>query len=468
MKKDMRQRQRELYESGNIWKSIAAMAVPSMLIILIMICYQIADMYFVGMLGDNAQIAAISIVSPVYSVIMAIGSMIGIGGCTVISRGLGSGDKDQVRTSSSVSLTAAIAIGITLAALIILFREPLLTFLGTNDEIRPYARTYMVTLSAGAPALLFTTVFGNLIRAEGAIKEGLMANLTASLSNIALDPLFILGFHLGVGGAALATVLANCIGVLFLIAYVVRKSPSLTLNPAAGRQHPKAILDILAVGLPNALSTLIAGFASTFVNQTVVSYGTTAVAAMAAAHKSTFIIAMLQMGLCMGVQPLMAYNYGAGNAGRLSETIKKMALLTFICGISLTAFCFIENDLFVGLFLKEASAVKLGALIVRIIVLSGPFLGFYYLSTNFLQSTGSARTASLLSVMRQGLLLIPLLFLFHHFLGFYGVVYAQVTADTASALTAVLLAVRHYRRLKAEQPKKESIKKTDFSPLPDR
>lgn len=448
MKKDMRKRQKELYENSSVWKSIASMAVPSMLLIILMIFYQIADMYFVGMLGDNAMIAGISIVSPVYSIIMAVGSMIGVGGCAVISRTLGAGDDSKIRLYSSLALSAVLIIGVLLAVLILIFQNPLLTFLGTNAEIRPYAKVYLLILGAGSPALLFTTTFGNLIRAEGAIREGVIANLISTLSNIALDPLFIFGFHMGVGGAALATVLANVIGSVFLIFYIVKKSVSLTLNPAVGKKNPKAILDIFALGLPNALSTIIAGFAGTFVNQVIISYGTATVAAQAAASKSTFIIAMIQMGICMGVQPLMAYTYGAGNLPRLSETIRKLTVLTLICGAGLTLFCFIENDLFVGLFLSDPAAVLLGGSIVRIIAFGGLFLGFYYLSTNFLQAAGCARYATLLSVLRQGLLLIPLLYLFHHFFGFYGVLYAQVTADIGSSAVAAIFAVRQYRKLK--------------------
>lgn len=445
----MTEKQEKIFNSGNVWNAIITMAVPAMVSMLVMILYNMADMFFVGRTGDTAQVAAVSVVGPVFTLIMAAGSMLGGGGCALIAKTLGQQDEEAVKLYSSLCCWGSVVIGFLFTAVVLIFRTPLLYFLGTNTDIWSYAKTYLTILALGAPIMIFTSTFNNILRSEGAVKEAMAGNLIATVTNIILDPLFILVLGYGVGGAAFATVLGNLAGGCYLIFYLRTHKTALTVSPRYAVKNPAAIGRIIAIGLPNATSSTLVGVANAFANQLLVQYGTAAVAAMAAAGKSTMVISMIQMGICLGVQPLMAYNYGAQNLARLKEILVKLTGLTVVIGSMITLVCLFNGQWIASLFLKDTAALELGQRMISLLVISGPFLGLFYIGSNFLQASGNALLAVVVSLLRQGIFLIPLLFVMNHFFGVTGNIWAHVVADTLAAAAAVLLAMRQYRKLSA-------------------
>ena len=356
----METKQEQLFRDTNVWTAIFKLAVPAMISMVVMIFYNMADMIFVGQTGDTAQVAAVSIVGPVFTVMMAVGTMLGGGGCVLIARTLGEKDDSKVKLYSSLCCWGSLVFGLLFTVLVLIFSTPLLHFLGANEDIWDYAKMYLTVLAFGAPVMVFTTGFGGIIRAEGAVKEGMIGNLLSTVTNIILDPVFILGLHLGVGGAAIATVIGNAVGAVYFIYYVKKKETNFTLSPVYARKNPWEIRKILAIGVPNAMNSVLVGFASAFANQLLVQYGTNAVAAMAAAGKSTMVISMIQMGICMGVQPLLAYCYGDKNISRIRETLVKLSTLTIGIGLIVTVLCLMNSRAVVALFLKEPEALSLG------------------------------------------------------------------------------------------------------------
>lgn len=440
-------KQEKLFQDAPVWKAIASMAIPSMVTMLVMIFYNMADMFFVGRTGDTAQVAAVSLVGPVFTVMMAIGSMLGGGSCVLIARILGEKDMEKVKLYSSLCCWGSVAFGVIFGAAALIARNPLLHFLGANGEIWEHAKSYLTFLAIGAPVMIFTTAISGIIRAEGSIKEGMYGNLISTVSNMILDPIFILVFGMGAGGAAIATVLANVIGAVYYILYIRFSNTNNTLNLVYACKKPLAIGSIIAIGLPNAMSSILVGFASAIANQLLVQYGTDAVAAMAAAGKATMVISMIQMGITMGVQPLLAYNYGAKNISRMKEAIFKLAVLTITIGLLATLVCVLNGKAIVAVFLKEEAALSLGQEMIHLLVLSGPVLGLYYLASTFLQASGNAPLATLVSVLRQGIFLVPLLYTMNYFFQIKGNVLAHVTADYTATLVALVLAVIQYRKL---------------------
>ena len=434
-----------LFKDKPVWSAIFSLAIPSCITILIMTIYNMADMFFIGMLGDTAQVAAVSVVGPMFSLVMAAATMLGIGGCSVIASAIGAGKTEEAKTFSSLCCMAAVLFGIFCTIVILSATDPILKMLGANEEIMAPARAYMRTLAVGAPFMLFSTAFASILRAEGAIKEGLIGNMVGTVLNIILDPIFILVLHLGVTGAAVATVIGNVVSSGFYLYYIFKKAAVLSVVPRYAMKKSLALLRILAVGLPNGISSLLSGFASTFSNQLLSGYGTNAIAAMAAAGKATMLITMIQMGICMGVQPLMAYNYGAGNLPRLKEILKKLGILTFAFGTIVTVGCFLARHTLIGLFLKDADAATMGESVVIFLVIASPIVGFYYLSTNFLQASGSALPATIVSVLRQGGILIPSLYLMERLMGFTGIAAAHTIADVLSTVIAVAVCLWQYR-----------------------
>ena len=439
-----------LFRDKPVWSAIFSMAIPSVFTILVMIVYNMADMFFIGRLGDTVQVGAISIVGPVFSLLSAVSTMIGVGGCTTIAKALGGGNTEDARTYASLCGWTFLIFGGVFSAVVLAFTKPLLRVLGAPADMVHYAGIYMRVLALGAPVMLFSQGMAMLIRSEGAIKEGLIGNLSGTIVNLILDPVFILGLNWGVAGAAFATVLGNLVGSAYFAYYVLRRSSVLNLTPRCALRHPQDIFPIMALGLPNALSSILSGLASTFSNRLLSVYGTNAIAAMGAAGKITMIIGLVQMGICMGVQPMMAYNYGARNLARLKEILLKTALLAAAVGIVTTVGCSLARHTLIGLFLRQREAAAIGEEIVVFLLLAGPVLGLYYLSANFLQAAGNAPLATLTSVLRQGAVLIPLLYLMAYLFGFAGIAMAHTASDITSALIGLFACLWQYNKLKKQ------------------
>lgn len=422
----------KLFRRQSVWKSIFSLAIPSVIIILVMILYNMTDMFFVGQLGDYNQVAAVSVVGPLFSVAAAVATMLGSGGCALIAGALGSDDIKRAKTYASLCGWGSVGFGLLITVVLLLTKNAVLPLLGATEEFLPYAESYMGICALGVPFLLASTTLGTIIRAEGAVRQGMTGGMIATLTNMVLDPLFILVMGMGVAGAAVATVIGNIVGTLYYAYFMWKKATVLNMNAHLAGKNFRLLFQILALGMPNALSSILSGFASTFSNRLLGTYGTDAIAAMAAAGKTTMLIAMLQMGICIGIQPLLAYNYGAKDIPRLKEVIQKVAVLTIGVGIVTGGFCYLCRHQIISMFIKDIAVAHLGEGLVLFLVVASPMIGIYYLSTNFMQASGKALLATVMSLLRQGVLLIPFLYLFHAFMGMSGIAAAHMAADLLS------------------------------------
>lgn len=436
----------KLFRTQSVWKSIFSLAIPSVVIILVMVLYNMTDMFFVGQLGDYNQVAAVSVVSPLFSLSAAVATMLGSGGCALIARALGSDDIKQAKAYASLCGWGSIGFGVLITIILLLARKAILPALGAADDIITYAEDYMSICALGVPFMLASTTLGTIIRAEGAVREGMIGNMAATLVNMVLDPLFILVMGMGVAGAAAATVIGNLAGTLFYLYFILKKAVVLNMNLKLAKENFRMLFSVLVLGMPNALSSILAGFASAFSNRLLGNYGTDAIAAMAAAGKTTMLIGMIQMGICMGIQPLLAYNYGAKDIPRLKEVIQKVSILTVIVGIVTGGFCCLCRHQIIGMFIKEASVARMGEELVLFLVAASPVIGIYYLSTNFVQASGNAFSATVMSLLRQGALLIPLLYLLHALIGMSGIAAAHMAADILAVLVGTAFLLKEYKK----------------------
>jgi len=442
--------QEKIFRDYPVAKAIAAMALPVVLMMVVMIVYNMADMFFVSQLKNTTMVAAVSVVGPVFALVMSLGNMLGGGGSTLIARSLGAGRTNQVKMYGALCLWGGLVLGLLMTTLLLIFDEQILLFLGSNEEIRVYAKPYLDILAIGAPIMVVSAAFGNVLRSVGAIKEGMVANLTGTVVNVVLDPLLILVLGQGVQGAAIATVIGNAAALAICLFAASGAKWGLSLSLPLAVRNVREFPSILAIGLPSLAMTGLSSVASALANQLMVGYGTDAVAAMAAAGKATMIISMIQMGLSIGVQPLMAYSYGANDKQRLAEVVRFMTVLTLTIGIGISALCLLEGKWVIGLFLKEEEVLNMGIRMLHLLVLSGPFIGFFYLGTNFLQASGRAALSTVVSVLRQGLLLIPLLYVLNAAFGVTGNILAHMAADISSSVIAAVLMWKQYREFTKE------------------
>lgn len=437
----------DLFEKAPVPKAVATMAVPTMISMLVVVIYNMADTFFIGQTKDPLQVAAVSLATPVFMIFMALGHLFGIGGSSAISRALGERRKDRAWHISSFCCYGSLGLGVMVAVISVLGMEQILHLIGASENTIGFARQYLTIISIGAPTIMFSTAFANILRGEGASRESMVGNLLGTIVNIILDPVMILGLGWGVSGAALATIIGNIAACFFYISYYVRGKSMLSIHVKDFRMGEGIAASVAAIGIPASLNNILMSFANIILNQALVGYGDTPVAAMGVALKSNMLVVLLQIGLCVGIQPLIGYNYGSGNKKRLMQVFKFTGVVSVIMGMLLTLFMIIARKIMIQVFINDAEVVSYGIRMVVALQLSAPFIGILFLCINTIQGMGKALPSLVLTVCRQGLIFIPLIFILNAMLGLNGVIYAQPAADYLSILVGIMICMHLFRSM---------------------
>lgn len=440
----------ELFEKGSVWAAIAKMSIPAVITMMVMVIYNMADTFFVGRTGDELQVAAISLASPVYMVIMSVGTLVGAGGCAAIAGALGSRNKELVKAMCSACTTIILVASVVIGGGVLLFIDPILKFIGTDASTWDYTKSYIIVMALGMVFIVFANSFANIIRSEGAAKEAMIGNAIGTVTNMLLDPLFILVFQMGVMGAAVATVIGNAVASVYYVWYVGKKSEGLTVSPRYLKNSPKAIISVVSLGIPNAVSNLLSGIVNTISNHLLIMYGAATIAAVGVGGKAGMIVSMIVMGICMGSQPIIAYNYGAGNFKRTKKVLISLGIVSVVIGSVLTVCCYIGSDALAALFLKDKLLVSQSAQIMKIQLLMMPLIGIYYVGINFMQGAGKAVWATILSIFRQFVCYIPAIYLLHAMFGLVGIYWVGVVCDALSVILALVLIIWNLKRKSPE------------------
>ena len=430
---------RELFEEAPVPKAVALMAVPTMISMLVVVIYNMADTFFIGQTGDPLQVAAVSLATPIFMIYMALGNLFGIGGSSAISRALGEKRMDRARNLSSFCCYGSIGLGIIVAALFIAGMDLILKLIGASANTIEYARQYLTYISFGGPFIIFATAFGNILRGEGAARESMIGNLIGTVVNIVLDPVMILGLGWGVTGAAIATVIGNIAASAFYLVYFLRKKSSLSIKLKDFKMGERIVSGVASIGIPASLNTILMSFANIILNLALVGYGDTPVAAMGVAMKSNMLVVLLQIGLCAGIQPLIGYNYGTRNKKRLMQVFRFTGICAVIMGTVLTIIMMIARRTLIQVFINDTEVIAYGIQMVIALQLSGPFIGILFLCINTIQGMGKALPSLVLTVCRQGLIFIPLVFILDRMFGLDGVIYAQPAADYLSIVLGIII-----------------------------
>lgn len=428
-----------IFRDAPVRKAVAQMAVPTVISSLVLVVYNMADTFFVGQTHDAYQVAAVSLTNPVFVMYMAIANMLGIGGSALISILLGQNRKKEAECASSFCCWASLAFGVILAALILIFMDPLLKLLGSSDQTYQYSKDYLFYIALGAPFVLFANTFGHAVRGEGAATESMIGGMIGTVVNIILDPVFILVFHMGTAGAAIATVLGNVCGCVYYLFYFAKKSPMLTIGISALFSAPSACIRVLSLGIPAGINSGLMSVATVLLNNALVAYGDKPLAAMGIVTKAYMLIAFIHMGIANGIQPLLGYCYGAGLRRRFTGVLKFSAVLTIICGTILSAAYIFGSRPVVALFIDDAEVISYGSDMLIATSLAGPILGLLFLSINSMQALNRPLPAALLSVCRQGLFFIPLLYILDALFGIDGINFTQAASDYLTIVISMLL-----------------------------
>ncbi|MBS6396650.1 MAG: MATE family efflux transporter [Clostridiales bacterium] len=436
----------DLFQNAPIKKAVCQMAVPTVISSLVLVIYNMADTFFIGQTHDALQVAAVSLTNAVFVMYMAVSQLLGIGGSAVISILLGQGEQEKVRKISSFCFYASLLFGVAAGALILLFMDPLLSVLGSNEATYQFSKDYLIYIAVGAPFILLANTFGHAVRGEGASQASMVGGMIGTVVNIILDPIFILVLNMGTAGAAIATVLGNVFGCVYYIYYLKRRSPFMSY----GLKHLKGCRQtagrVISVGVPAGISSALMSIATILLNNELVPYGDTAVAAMGVVTKVYLFIVFVHMGISNGIQPLLGYCYGAGNRQRFMGILKFSGILTIVCGSILTAVYIVFSRQIMELFIDDPQVISHGVPMLIATSLAGPILGLMFLSINSMQALNRPIPAALLSLCRQGLFFIPLLFLLNQTFGLDGINYTQTVSDYLAIIIALFMLVVSIRK----------------------
>ena len=431
--------QKELMGSLKVSKAVAKMAIPSVISSLVTVVYNMADTFFVGQTNDPLQVAAVSLTNPIFILFMAFANMFGMGGSAVASMAMGEKKEERAKNASAFVAYASFFVGIVFAASLLLFMRPLLTLFGADAQTYALARGYTLHISYGAPFIIWSAAASFVVRADGASREAMIGSMIGTIANIVLDPVFISGLGMGAAGAAIATTIGNILACLYYLWYFMKKSRCLSIAPKDFKCGDGILTGVCATGFPTAIFSVLMSVSTIILNQILVAYGNAPVAAIGIVFKANMFITFLQLGLANGVQPLLGYNYGAGNRERFIAVDRFTKKCCLIVGILATALFFVLREPIVRLFINDADIIYYGIKMLVAYMLSGPFIGILFVNMNCLQSTGNALPATILSVLRQGLLLIPVLYLLNAVAGLNGVIYGQALTDYVAVILSVVI-----------------------------
>lgn len=432
-----------LFEKDPVPKAVLKLAVPTVVSMMVTVLYNMVDTFFVGQIGDPNQVAAVSVATPVFLLLMAVGNMFGVGGSTFLSRALGEKDYGKARHISSFSFYGGIAAGVIGGAVFLLFAVPILTASGASDNTLGYAHTYLKYIAWGAPAVVLSTAFSSLVRGEGAAKVSMNGMMIGTVANIILDPVFILRsvslgpiqmrlLGMGVGGAAIATVLGNILTVAYYLVYILKGKSLLSLHLSDFMIGGGILTGVIAIGLPASLNSILMSASNIILNKFLASYGDIAIAAMGIAMKANMLVIFVQLGFSMGSQPLVGYNYASGNFTRMKSVMRFTMICNVIAGTILTTIYLIFTHSIVGVFIDNAEVIAEGVSMLRALMLSAPVLGIMFVFEFAFQAFGKAVPALVLSISRQGFVFIPLLFIGRIIAGLNGIIFAQPIADVVA------------------------------------
>ena len=437
----------ELMGRMKVSKAVAKMAIPSVISSLVTVVYNMADTFFVGQTGDALQVAAVSLTNPIFILMMAFANMFGMGGSAVASMALGEQNKKRARNVSAFVLYASLIVGIVFMLVLMVFMQPVLTLFGADSETYEFARGYTFHISYGAPFIIWSADCSFVIRVEGASREAMIGSMIGTIANIVLDPVFISVFGMGATGAAIATTIGNILSSLYFLWYFLKKSRLLSLSPKYFRCGDGILVKICSIGLPTAIFSALMSLSTIVLNQILVAYGNAPVAAIGIVFKANMFITFLQMGLANGVQPLLGYNYGAGNMERFQAVERFTKRCCLIVGIASVILYYTCRESVIRMFINDEEVIRYGVQMLIGYMLSGPVIGFLFMNMNCLQSVDHAFPATILSILRQGVLLIPLLYLLDALFGLNGVIYGQSVTDYIAVGLSVVIWHRARRNL---------------------
>lgn len=427
-----------LFETAPIPKAFFALTIPSVLGKIVMLLYNMADTWFIAASNDPHLVAGVSLVGPVFILMIALGDIFGIGGSSLIARMFGRNEYESAGRVNSFCFYTAITVGAAIGILLLIFQTPVLQMLGADEQTLPHAQDYYRYIILGMPFTVVSIVPLNILITEGMARESMIGSIVGSVMNIILDAVFIFGLNMGAAGAALATALGNVSSVALYI-YFYRKAKYLSLSAKNCRVSLSDMKEIFYVGLPASLVNIMQGYSSALTNRFLLPYGNDKIAALGLSSKISMIANMVIVAFSYGAQSLIGYNYGQKNYFRLKNILK--FAYTFLIGLSAAMLLILglTAPISLGFFMDDPAIVSTGTQILRNQLSSMVFVAIILLSTCIFQATGKGKAALILCLCRQGIFFTIVMCTMNFLFGYTGVISAMPVSDLLAAVLAIIL-----------------------------
>ena len=441
-----------LFEKMSIYRSVMKLSVPTVISSLVMVIYNLADTWFVGLVNDPVQNAAVTLAAPVLLAFNAVNNLFGVGCSSMMSRALGRKDTDTVYRTSAFCFYSVIVCGMLFSLIFTAFKADFLGILGAEPDTSRATSDYLYwTVTMGSVPAILNVVFAYLVRAEGSALHASIGTMSGCILNIMLDPVFVLpwGFDMGAAGAGLATFISNCAACLyfFVLLYIKRGRTYVCIKPSMFGLKREIILGTCAVGIPASIQNLLNVTGMTVLNNFTSDYGADAVAAMGISQKIYMVPMYVALGISQGVMPLVSYNYASKNYARSKETVVFAAKLSAAFLMITTIILYVFADGFITMFMKNAAIIDYGGDFLRGMCLALPFLGMDFLAVGVFQACGMGKMSFIFAILRKIVFEIPLLFILNRLFPLYGLAYAQFIAESVLAAAAVVSLVKIFSRL---------------------
>lgn len=432
-----------LFERMPIKRAVLKQIIPSIFSQMIVLVYNLADTYFVGILNDPIQTAAVTISYSSFVMLTAISNLFAVGGASLLARSFGQKNEEKAKSVSAISFWFGLACAILFSLLFWLLASPALHLCGATAETYDVAFRYAKwVIIAGGAGTVLNVLLANLIRAEGNAVIAAAGVSLGGFANIILDPLFILPRFLGFGaeGAGMATAISNMIASVFFLTYICvkRKSTTIVISPKRLRDTPKYIVDIISVGIPSAVQYALTVVAIASLSKFVSGYETAAVAGLGIVKKLDQLPLYFSIGVANGLLPLLAYNYSSGNQKRRHSAFVFGSAISF----GFSALCLVCYEAFApvltGLFIEDAATIAYSSQFLRIMVVAMPMMSLCYPMIIQFQAMGKVKESLICSILRKGVLDIPLLFIMNAMIPLYGCMAVQPIVDSISLIVAFL------------------------------
>lgn len=438
----------ELFERAPIPRAYFKLALPVVLSMVASMIYNLADTFFVSQTQNTNLVAGVALCTPLFSFLIAIGDIFGLGGSSLISRLLGEKAYATGSRVSSFCLYGAVVLGLVTTVILLGFSRPILHLLGATTATYPYAEQFYRIMAIGAMPIIVSIVPGNLIRTEGFATQSMVGTMVGTVITIILDPLLIFPMGLGAAGAALATVIGYTVSAGFLVYLTKRYCRVISIDIKLSRIDSQLIRQVLFIGIPGSITNLMQAFGTAVLNRYLVDYGATRVAAMGIVLKVYMIIMLVMVGFAFGAQPLIGYTFGANNQKRFKKILHFDLMVEVVYALVFAVILMIFAPQIIGLFLHNQAVISAGTYMLRVFLVTTPFVGAVLVYTTVFQSTGKASGAFIMSIARQGVVFYLIIVLGAHFLGYHGIIWAQPAADVLTCLIGWLLARVLFNRKK--------------------